>query len=50
VIIKLHERTIQVNDLRSYAKFSLWWKMFHLAWMEPPRETMPVLRWMVMGT
>ena len=34
----------------SYAKFSLWCAMHHLAWIEPPRLTMPVKRLAVCGT
>ena len=37
----------QISSKCVYRKFSLWWVMHHLARMEPPRETMPVRRWVV---
>ncbi|MCY1200328.1 hypothetical protein D9M72_117570 [compost metagenome] len=39
----------QISSKRSYRKLSLWCARHHFAMIEPPRETMPVMRSAVMG-
>ncbi len=39
----------QMSSKWVYRKDSLWWARHHLAMIEPPRETMPVMRPAVIG-
>ena len=40
----------QISRKCVYAKFSWWCARHHLAWIDPPRDTMPVIRPAVSGT
>ena len=40
----------QISSNRVYRKFSVWWARHQAAMIEPPRLTMPVMRFAVIGT